>query len=134
MNQPLLDLIWSRAERRCEYCHFPEELAWLSFQVDHIIAEKHDGPTTEENLALSCFYCNSYKGPNIAGIDPEGEPTIAVQLFHPRKDTWIEHFVWDGPYLKGVTPAGRATIATLRINQPDAIDLRQMLLNLGSTL
>jgi hypothetical protein len=22
------------------------------------------------NLALSCFYCNSFKGPNIAGVDP----------------------------------------------------------------
>lgn len=26
----------------------------LPFQVDHIIAEKHHGPTAEGNLALSC--------------------------------------------------------------------------------
>lgn len=134
MKQALLDLIWSRAARRCEYCHFSEDLAWLPFQVDHIIAEKHSGPTTEDNLALRCFYCNSFKGPNIAGIDPQGDPAVAVQLFHPRKDIWIEHFAWDGPYLTGSTSTGRATIAVLRINEPDAVELRSMLLSLRKIL
>jgi hypothetical protein len=27
----------------------------LPFQIDHIIAEKHHGPTVAENLALSCL-------------------------------------------------------------------------------
>lgn len=130
MNQSLLDLIWSRADRRCEYCHFSADLAWLPFQVDHIIAEKHGGQTVERNLALSCFYCNSFKGPNIAGIDPQGDPGIAVQLFHPRHNIWIEHFDWDGPFLTGLTPTGRTTIAVLRINEPDAVELRIMMLNL----
>ena len=134
MKQTLLDLIWSRADRRCEYCHFSEDFAWLPFQIDHIIAEKHGGATTEGNLALSCFYCNSFKGPNIAGIDPKGDPVVAVQLFHPRINIWIEHFVWDGPYLTGLTPTGRATIAVLRINEPDAVELRSMILNLREIL
>ena len=134
MKRDLLELIWSRANKRCEYCRFFSELAWLPFQVDRIIAEKHSGSTIAENLALSCFYCNSFKGPNIAGIDPEGAPDVAVQLFHPRRDEWAAHFHWNGPYLTGITPTGRATVAVLRINEPDVVELRRLLLDLGYPL
>lgn len=60
-----------RAQGRCEYCHFPRSAAELPFHIDHIIAEKHGGPTAAENLAWACFSCNLRKGPNIAGLDPE---------------------------------------------------------------
>jgi 5-methylcytosine-specific restriction endonuclease McrA len=82
MNQEWSDFVWQRSGGRCEYCHFPADVSWLPFQIDHVISEKHGGPTSLENLALSCYYCNSFKGPNIAGIDPEGLPDQAVQLFH----------------------------------------------------
>jgi hypothetical protein len=59
-----------------------EYLDYLPFQVDHSIARKHGGRASENNLALACFYCNSFKGPNIAGLDPDtGE---VVRLFHRR--------------------------------------------------
>ena len=106
----------------------------MPFQVDHIIAEKHGGTTTDSNLALSCYYCNSFKGPNIVGIDPFGDPDTAIQLFHPRKDHWASHFKWTGPELVGVTPDGRVTIAVLRINEPDAISFRELLLDPGFVL
>ncbi|MGE0608949.1 MAG: HNH endonuclease [Pirellulales bacterium] len=127
MKPSLLELIWERARRRCEYCLFPAAHAWLPFQIDHVIAEKHGGVTAAENLALSCYYCNSFKGPNIAGIDPDGEPDIAVQLFHPRKDEWPDHFEWNEGVLVGITSTGRATISVLRINDLEAIEFRRML-------
>ena len=66
----------------------------LPFQIDHIVAEKHGGQTVEDNLALACPHCNRFKGPNIAGLNAEsGE---AIRLFHPRKDTWSDHFAWEG--------------------------------------
>jgi hypothetical protein len=69
----------------------PQDFDELPFQIDHIIARKHGGPTSEDNLALACFYCNTNKGPNVAGIDPEiGE---LVRLFNPRKDNWAHHFL-----------------------------------------
>ena len=40
---------------RCEHCHFPEALAELPFQLDPIIALKHEGLTIEANLALACY-------------------------------------------------------------------------------
>ena len=123
-----VELVWNRANNRCEYCRFRAGHTCLPFQIDHIIAEKHGGQTGPENLALSCYYCNSFKGPNIAGIDPGGQPDVSVQLFHPRNDVWDDHFEWNGPMLFGKSATGRATIAVLRIDEPEAVEVRRLLL------
>ena len=126
MQRQLVEVVRRRAGFRCEYCHFPEQFSGLNFQIDHIIAEKHGGPTDDENLALSCMYCNSYKGANLSGIDPvTGE---IVRLFHPRRDRWDEHFEWQSEVLVGQTQTGRATIAVLRINEPADLALRRLLI------
>lgn len=115
-----------RARGRCEYCHFPELLAELRFQLDHIVAQQHRGPTAAENLALACFRCNSHKGPNLSGVDPD---TGRVErLFHPQEDEWAEHFRWRGAALVGRTPIGRTTVAVLNMNRADVILLRRALL------
>ncbi|MFO0812426.1 MAG: HNH endonuclease signature motif containing protein [Gemmatales bacterium] len=114
MDRPLREQVWSRANACCEYCQIPQAYTDASHEIDHIIAEKHRGMTTLDNLALACFACNNHKGPNIAGIDPiTGH---VVRLFHPRVDTWNEHFQWRGAYLEGLTAIGRATIQVLEIN------------------
>jgi HNH endonuclease len=129
MDQSLRDQVWRRANAVCEYCHLPQQFDVLPFQVDHIIASKHHGPTTADNLALSCFDCNIHKGPNIAGIDPlTGEIT---PLFHPRRDHWNEHFEWDGAVLIGRTRIGRATVDVLQINLHDRQEQRRLLLEAG---
>lgn len=48
-----------RAGDCCEYCLLHQNLTASTHQVDHVIAEKHGGKTTLENLALSCTVCNS---------------------------------------------------------------------------
>jgi hypothetical protein len=98
----------------------------LPHAVDHIIARQHRGPTKAENLALACFFCNSYKGPNISALNPQTGRT--VRLFNPRKDSWKRHFEWKGPYLSGRTHTGRATIELLEINRIEAVELREYLL------
>jgi hypothetical protein len=50
-----------------------------------------------------------------------------IRLFHPRSDTWAEHFVWDGPELKALTAIGRVTISLLMINEPEMISVRKAL-------
>jgi len=122
-------LVRRRAQFRCEYCHVPERFAELRFQADHIVARQHGGPTRAANLALACFRCNSHKGPNLSGIDPQSAQV--VRLFHPRQDDWEEHFEWDGPRLTGRTPPGRVTITVLRINRPDAVLARAALMEEG---
>ena len=118
-----------RAQHRCEYCHFPENFAELPFHLDHIIAQQHGGPTTLENLALACCYCNRYKGPNLSAIDPESGNVVS--LFHPRRQRWDDHFAWDGARLSAKSATGRATIQLLQINRADAVAVRRLLIQEG---
>lgn len=129
MNPSLVELVRCRARSRCEYCLLPESLVSTPFQVDHVMAQSHGGESTADNLAYACFHCNNFKGPNVAGVDPDsGE---IVRLFHPRRDRREEHFVWDGALLAGLTPVGRATIRTLRLNHPHRLAVRRSLLQEG---
>jgi hypothetical protein len=129
MDRALEQLVWDRAGSRCEYCRLAQEHDATSFEIDHIIAVVHGGPTRAGNLALACFLDNSYKGPNLAGMDPETKRV--TPLFHPRRHKWGRHFVWHGPVLRGRTPIGRATIATLRINLPHRVAHRAALIAEG---
>jgi len=107
----------------------PAELDNAPFQVDHVRAQKHHGPTTLMNLAWTCFPCNNHKSSNPAGFDPD--TNLMEPLFHPREHIWDEHFEWDGPYLRGKTPAGRTTIDVLAINADDRVAFRRELIKEG---
>ena len=129
MEAALVRLVWQRAADCCEYCLIAQELDELPFEIDHIIAKKHHGRTVAGNLALTCFFCNSYKGPNIAGHDPKtGKLT---PLFNPRRHKWQKHFRWDGPVLIGRTAIGRTTVTVLNINEDEAVATRELLMDAG---
>jgi hypothetical protein len=107
----------------------PERFATLHFQQDHVIAQKHRGPTALENLAWSCADCNGYKGSDLAGLDPKtGKLT---RLFNPRADRWADHFRWAGAELVGQTSIGRTTVALLRINAEERLAVRRELMKGG---
>src|SRR5580658_5420886 len=108
MDAELTRFVWGRARSCCEYCQLHQNYSRLTFEVDHIIAEQHGGLTVVRNLALSCFYCNRFKGPNIAGRDRRSRKLVA--LFNPRRQKWSRHFRWAGPILIGRTPVGRTTV------------------------
>jgi hypothetical protein len=127
MNASLRQAVRQRARRRCEYCHLPEtDAPFTGFQIEHVIARQHGGETVLSNLAFACHRCNLFKGPNLAGIDPETKQI--VKLFHPRRMKWALHFRWVGPLLVGRTATGRATVAVLNINESDRVALRRSLL------
>lgn len=107
----------------------PEALDFSPFEIDHIIAEQHGGPTVASNLALICYACNHYKGPNLGGIDPQTRKK--AWLFHPRRQKWQRHFRWNDAVLEGRTPIGRATIAVLGINLKHRIAQRAALIAEG---
>jgi hypothetical protein len=75
--------------------------------VDHIVAEKHRGTTTEDNLCFSCFDCNRHKGSDIASIDLD--TGALTPLFYPRRDRWSEHFRLEGARIVPLTAVGRVT-------------------------
>lgn len=129
MDRTLERLVWHRAGHCCEYCRMPQEFDDTPFEIDHILALSHGGRTRASNLCLACFSCNSFKGTNLAGIDPKSHRI--VRLFNPRRHSWRRHFRWNGSRLIGRTPVGRATIATLRINLDHRMAHRQALIEEG---
>jgi hypothetical protein len=129
MNDALISLVRRRAGACCEYCQLPEAHSAIPFEIDHIIAKKPKGATSEDNLALACFFCNSAKGPNIAGFDPASGRI--VPLFHPRRQKWSRHFRWEGAHLAGLTRTGRATVEVLAINDPAFLAVREALIAVG---
>jgi HNH endonuclease len=104
----------------------------LPFQIDHIIAEQHEGETVPDNLALACPHCNRLKGPNIAGIDPASGQLVRV--FHPRTDAWAGHFQFDGARISGRTAIGRVTVQVLAMNAHDLLRFRIELIEEGISL
>jgi hypothetical protein len=64
-----------------------------------------------------------------AGFDPLTEKL--VPLYHPRHDNWKQHFRWYGAKLLGKTAKGRTTIAVLKINAPDRMEHRRLLILTG---
>ena len=109
----------------------PEALETLVFHWDHIIAQKHGGPTEFSNLAWSCFTGNNQKQSDIAGIDPQSNRKEIVRLFNPRNDQWSDHFRWNGPELKGTTSIGRVTVYVLGIKLAHRVALLCLLIEEG---
>src|SRR5947208_15002897 len=129
MDHSLEELVWRRAGGRCEYCQVSQIDDRLPFEIDHIIALKHRGPTRASNTCLACFACNNHKGPNVAGVDPKTR--AIVPLFNPRRHKWHRHFRWDGPVLVGLTPVGRTTVVVLEINRDYRVTFRDDLIAEG---
>ena len=97
-----------RSGNRCEYCLIHQDDAIAAHQIDHVIAEKHGGATSLDNLAFSCVLCNLRKGSDLSSIDPESN-TI-TNLFNPRTQKWLNHFAIDDTHIIGITPEGRTTV------------------------
>ena len=118
-----------RARGRCEYCLIYESDLYYPHEPDHVIAEKHGGPTELANLAFSCVLCNRFKGSDLASIDPLTKK--AAFLFNPRKHKWHSHFRLNGALIEGTTANGRATVELLRLNDPERVAYRLGLIEIG---
>ena len=94
-----------------------------------MIAEKHGGQTSLDNLAWSYFYCNRFKGSDLASIDPTTRKVVV--LFHPREQRWHRHFRINSARIEGITSSGRATVTLLHMNDPERIAYRLGLIEIG---
>lgn len=121
-----------RAGNHCEYCWLHQDVAASTHQVDHVIAEKHGGQTSLDNLALSCTVCNRRKGSDISSIDPDTGALAA--LFNPRAQNWSDHFQLDGLRIVGLTATGRTTVAFLQLNAVERLIERAELIRAGQYL
>lgn len=115
------------SKKLCEYCKSPKDFSTDLYSFDHIIPLVLGGKTVFINLAYSCSGCNSFKNQKVVGFD--AIDNIEVSLFHPRIQNWSEHFTWNDDFtvVIGITTIGRATINTLKLNRPEVINLRRIL-------
>jgi HNH endonuclease len=125
----LRQLVDQRAAGACEYCLIHQTFSIYSHEVDHVIASKHGGGSTKDNLVLACFPCNRYKGSDLTSIDPL--TGVITPLFHPRTQIWLEHFQLEEGSILGLTAVGRTTIFLLRMNEINRVQLRQALVAQG---
>jgi hypothetical protein len=128
----LRSIVQRRANHRCEYCFLHEEDAELPHEPDHVIAIKHGGATTQQNLAWACFVCNRHKGTDLASIDPlTGK---IVPLFNPRQQKWKNHFTFKGGRIVPLTAMGRVTVFLLQLNRLDRLEIRELAIAQGRLL
>lgn len=122
---PLYTGVAARAGFRCEYCRAPEQVFNFAFEVEHILPRSAGGGDSLDNLALACESCNLYKSHATEAWD-ETEAR-QVPLFHPRRDLWEEHFVFDAEAgeIRGISSTGRATVERLRMNSGFQIRARR---------
>jgi hypothetical protein len=120
-----------RDHQRCQYCLTSEDNCGLRMHVDHILPESAGGANTPDNLCLACFSCNVYKGAKKRWKDPQTQES--VKLFHPRRQSWNDHFAWDESKtaIIGLTPCGRATIDALKMNNPTVVKSRRRWVSAG---
>ena len=125
VSATLRQLVTQRAGKKCEYCQFPQTASLFAFEMEHIIAEKHDGITEAGNLALSCPCCNRFKGTDLGSIDPETRQLTA--FFNPRLQQWSDHFRLEEGIIMPLTPEGRVTAKILQFNLLERILERKQL-------
>lgn len=121
-------LVTERAQGLCEYCLIHDD-TYLQCQIEQIIAEKHGGPTSDDNLALACVFCNRAKGTDIATVlPPDGRLS---RLYSPRTDLWHHHFRIVDDRIEPLTDVGLATVSLLNLNHPDRLLERRVLIDAG---
>jgi hypothetical protein len=129
MDAATRDLVRQRADRRCEYCHFPDLALGLPFHVEHIVASVHRSDDSPANLAWACPRCNLRKGPNLTTIDPQTDQQVG--LFNPRTMAWTDHFVIRDAVVIGITPCGRGTVRLFDMNSETRVQHRRELIEQG---
>jgi HNH endonuclease len=121
ISTELRRLVASRADYLCEYCLIHETDTFFGCEVDHIVSEKHGGPTREDNLAYACVHCNRNKGSDIASHSETG---VLARFYNPRGDRWADHFRLDendGVTIVPRTSIGEATVRIFRFNEDERL-------------
>lgn len=120
-----------RAAECCEYCWSQAQYSPDPFSVEHIVPRSKGGTNDLDNLAYACQGCNNRKYTATNALDLVTGTFIG--LYHPRRDSWHEHFAWNDDYtlIVGITPAGRASIEKLQLNRSGVVNLRRILAAAG---
>lgn len=129
IGEQLRRMVEARAHGLCEYCLIHQDDTFFGCEVEHIISQKHGGPSEVTNLAYACLPCNRHKGSDLGSI--HRATGNLVRFFHPRRDRWADHFRLDEGRIVPKTEIGEVTVRILRLNDPDRVLERETLIALG---
>ena len=128
ISDELRRIVASRAGFLCEYCLIHEDETFFGCEVDHVISRKHGG-LTAENLAYACLICNRPKGTDLGSILESGGPL--TRFFDPRRDSWNDHFRYDGATILSLTEIGEVTARIFGFNDTERVLERATLIAVG---
>lgn len=131
LSLELRRLLEEADDGQCVYCQTTVDNTGQALTTDHVVPVAVGGETVLANLCRACRRCNEAKHDQTRAVDPfTGE---LVPLYHPRRQQWSEHFVWDqtGIRLLGLTATGRATIIALDMNNEVILFARRRWVNAG---
>ncbi len=119
-----------RAGHCCEYCRLHEDDSFLPFEVDRIVSLKHGGGNEPGNLAYTCPHCTQHKGTDLVTFLSNYQDI--VPLFNPRTEVWRTCFWVENGVIYPQTRSAEATIKLLKLNEPERIIQRQILMEIGA--
>jgi len=96
--------------------------------VDHVVSEKHGGPTSGDNLAYACTCCNRAKGSDLGSLARQG---ALIRFFNPRTDRWSDHFALRDALIVPQTEIGEVTARIFEFNATERVFERMLLRQLG---
>lgn len=130
ISKKIREFVQSRAKHCCEYCLIPEKASFFTYQVEHIISQKHKGSHDLGNLAFACPICNRCKGTDLG--TNVGNPPILTRFYNPRSDEWSNHFqLLSNGFIEPKTDIGRATVQILKLNHWQSVEQREKLIFAG---
>jgi HNH endonuclease len=126
ISQELDKKIRQASKNRCGYCLTPQILTSHKLEIEHIYPISKGGTSKKKNLCLACRHCNLHKSSKIFGFDAIS--SRKSKLYHPNKQIWSEHFVWDKDKTSiiGKSSCGRATIYALKLNDDLQMNARKV--------
>ena len=129
MNESLERRVRKRAGDRSEYCKFPALITDFTFPLDHIIAQQHGGERCMKTLPYPARTTISTKVRTSPGsiLKRAGSQNSSIPVAKDGASTSDG----TGPRLVGMTACGRTTVSVLRMNHPDRMELRRLLIEAG---
>ena len=100
----------------------------IALKTWNVECRQRDAECRDVEPGGACPDCNLFKGPNLTGVEQSTQRV--VRLFHPRRDKWAEHFALEGSRIVGKTAVGRVTVALFRMNEPQRMRVRGLLMGL----
>lgn len=128
----LYELVAKDARFQCGYCRCPQQVLPYRLEIEHLQPISLGGTDERDNLWLSCHRCNKLRSNRTQVTDPlTGDE---VPIFHPRRDHWNGHFLWEerGLLIVGSTACGRGTVSLLELNDSYHLSARTVWMIAGA--